>query len=884
MTRLDSLLDTLLNQADRGGQLPLLGGRPHHLAGGLHEAVARAHENRTLDTLRACVDAVSGDEFPSSLSPPVAAVAADRVCERIRALVSSAIAAVWAVRLPLDGRDAWLGMTGAMADTQRWLTQAELVPVLPEPELWPVGAVGAVDAACRQWRERGQDPSWAREWVLSHLSADEPWRVRVPVAFALGAKRVLLPGGQTGQDGFLADLQMWRGRPNSTGLIEASSLALWPFDRSLLEAVQAQWRLSGGVPAVWTLVTAETTPDYCDLVRGDSLGGAVRVGFELLARHERPIFESDVLILAAVSDSDSSRLAPVDGIANKCAAADRSGRVRRVLLAQGTPAHARPTSATGRLEYLYADTVEEAVEHASGIVTELVSYFERLKSSALERGQRQTFLGDRTVSELHVDMDVQVMERRPLRQGPDGPGEAEGREGASRSRADQKRTSDFNEPVTPTHPGEVPRRIRWIDACREFLTSGRLAVLIGASGAGKSHLARMTIFEMASLALAQLREHRVTLDETVIPIGCECCQLAEAFRAATVEAEVGKLSAAALTEWVSSLVAPLGAPQGGPEPASAYVLELLRKSDVRGPRVLVVLDAFDQVGLNDQDAFIKGLRTLQQHACRVLITSRPLVLRSQPWRHEATAYDLAPFSDAQTASFLQNWFKDDEPRRRMRDLLRANPSLRDIAQAPLLLTLMCWASERHPLSSDLTRTQLYDMVVTDMLAFRRVSSGSGTVGSRVSEFAYDEPRGLRLRPFVGKIVFELFDELLRDGVLLVERILDVMKADLKEDGDGPDPLGPTGETLSNLPSGKQVQLLWKELADKGLFAEYVAQRVSGQRVLAAEPAHRSIAEHLAAVGLAGYLKKTPLPAVRATSTSAGRPRPSGRGRARKPGA
>jgi hypothetical protein len=840
MTRLDLLVDVLNNQADRGGQIQSLGGRQDLLAGGLHDAVASARSRHTIDALRSCADAAGSEHFANSLSPEVHPAAAGRVCARIRAAISSAQAAVWAARLPLDGGAAWQGMVRGMAEAERRLTGTELDPGLPEPEVWIAEAATAVDAACQAWRTLDQNPSWAEEWALGLLHADQRWRLRVPVAFALDTVRALLPGAQEKHDGFIAEWSIRRGRPGSRGLIEAPSLALWQLDASLLETIRKQWQLAGAAPAVWTVTSEATTPDRCGLLTGSSLGGAVRVGFELQARHDRPDFESDLLILAAVSESEPTRLTAVDGIANKLAAAERSGRIRRVLLARDTPIDTRPMSGTGRLEALAADTVDEAVEHASGTVMALRRHLARMVAMPDEVGRTLPYTGRRQLTKVNVPMDVLKYEPRLERESRRMDDE-EGRTG--RDRASDKSTRagavDFGEWPYQVAREDVERRLPWSQVWREAGPGGSaIEVVIGASGQGKSQLTRMTVHDIADEGLRRLGQQGTTVDDLDIPVLLQCQALAKA---------VGE--ARDLADAVADAVAgTIGGSSRENQAAFQHVRTRLTASQTdprrtgRG-RVWLVLDAYDQVGSTHLPIMGRCLSLLATWPCRVILTSRPAAYNARSWgrgQDDSSApalrtveYRLAPFSDAQADTFVGLWFADQaDERREMTRLLRESTAVREMSHTPFLLTLLSWTSEdrRQRVSADITRTQLYERVIRQMLSLKRERDGAQ------EGFVRDDERPNKILPWVGLSILRAYDELVRTGTISQERLLDEAVA-AKKILDG------------RVPSEMSADALIDELSDKRILS-----RAADSDVPVYEFAHRSIAEWLTAYGLSLRLK------------------------------
>ncbi len=130
----------------------------------------------------------------------------------------------------------------------------------------------------------------------------------------------------------------------------------------------------------------------------------------------------------------------------------------------------------------------------------------------------------------------------------------------------------------------------------------------------------------------------------------------------------------------------------------------LRQELIERPTILL-LDGLDEVPSAQnhrqqiRDAVVDFTKTYKQ--CRVLVTSRTYAYQKQDWRLPGFAETiLAPFSDSQIRSFVENWYEhisetrgqEIEDARGKAALLQnaifASDRLKGLAKRPLLLTLM----------------------------------------------------------------------------------------------------------------------------------------------------------------------------------------------------
>src|SRR6185437_4632039 len=152
-------------------------------------------------------------------------------------------------------------------------------------------------------------------------------------------------------------------------------------------------------------------------------------------------------------------------------------------------------------------------------------------------------------------------------------------------------------------------------------------------------------------------------------------------------------------------------------------------------------------------------------------------------------------------------------------------ALRWMGKNPFLLTMLCWVAERHGISADITRTELYDLFVPDLLGLPR----NGSVP--------DVQRGKQLVRFLAPIVCTWFVETNYDLAFPSEFLLIEFQK-----GNPPSSLEKANE--------KQAESLIEELVGKRVLVPVDASR-SGYVF-----AHRSMVEYLAACELARLLESS----------------------------
>ncbi|MGB8648002.1 MAG: SUMF1/EgtB/PvdO family nonheme iron enzyme [Anaerolineae bacterium] len=156
---------------------------------------------------------------------------------------------------------------------------------------------------------------------------------------------------------------------------------------------------------------------------------------------------------------------------------------------------------------------------------------------------------------------------------------------------------------------------------------------------------------------------------------------------------------------------------GGLQTAMLTEFAPLLQAELRGAGGLLLLDGLDEVPEANQ-CRVQIKQAVEDFAkafpkCRILVTSRTYAYQKQDWRltgFEAT--ELAPFSDGQIRRFVENWYLHTASLRKqntqdaqgkavlLKNAIFSNPRLRELAERPLLLTLMAslhaWRSGSLP--------------------------------------------------------------------------------------------------------------------------------------------------------------------------------------------
>ncbi len=614
-----------------------------------------------------------------------------------------------------------------------------------------------------------------------------------------------------------------------------------------------------------------TFPDGCDVqwaiegdvadVDGASAQAALQGALTLLC--DGRLYDTGCALSATVDAAGN--LGHVDGIVGEHGAAGpkllaaKQAHLTRVVISPQDFAALLPQARESLqnepfpLEVVSAETMAQALEFASGLATGLRKYFELVMALSDREETLPAYMGGRTHTALYVEPDVLKWERKAVEEwekGRRGEGEREqaGIPSRERERAGERErmaaeAQDIGEDALyGERVRETERREKW-EKEREQLEKGHMkrVVMLGPPGQGKSLLAQMEARRLAETALNSLTTQKSGVDGVPLPIVVRLDALTQSVssqprseaewrlngtpsrlhRDSVPDYELRRALANALRE------------MGCPEVVSDYLTKHAHEE-----RVWLFLDALDEASSEATlTTFWTALKE-EKWQCRVVITSRPYGYKGLPF--DVTEYRLAPFSPDQARKFVDGRFEDDAPpKARMGDLLTRSPSVQQISQSPFLLTLLCWVVERHDVPDDITRTQLYDRMILDVLGLP--PNGAGGV---------DEERAKRWLPVLPDIAFTWFrDYNAGRRPIPSDQLIDL----IAEHQQRPVPLDDeTGQPmrvseLKNLTPAQQADYLLDELKRKRLLVP-----ATDQPATYVVP-HRSILEYLTARALAHHL-------------------------------
>ena len=231
----------------------------------------------------------------------------------------------------------------------------------------------------------------------------------------------------------------------------------------------------------------------------------------------------------------------------------------------------------------------------------------------------------------------------------------------------------------------------------EILAEQRLAVVIGDPGSGKTALINQLAWSL--LAAGQQQVLPANLQGRIpLRIILRRVQIPKAAK----QGQAKWLWQALETEIREALDNSQQAGQHAPA-----VLASLQKKLLQPPGGLILLDGLDEVPEADQRRrhllqAIEDLAASVPEHNRFVVTARPYAYTDPRWRLNAfTPFFLTPFDQEQRAQFINSWYaaarnrfyglRDSDVQQRIPDLLdrvENQPHLRELAERPLLLTLI----------------------------------------------------------------------------------------------------------------------------------------------------------------------------------------------------
>ncbi|GIU73097.1 MAG: hypothetical protein KatS3mg004_0184 [Bryobacteraceae bacterium] len=722
---------------------------------------------------------------------------ADRLHRNACALVATTLASAYARQSPLTRE--------SVAGAEKWAQRAakllgggaedSLPSSLAEGLSWtnPPSARDLLEQIYARLAEAGWKVTAARRWSLYWLGCDHgERRLQVPVACVVNGQ------------GHLGDLHLEWLADQPRVLVEHPEMALWPIEPSFLETLE-QAHLAAGGAVVWRFAFRQPEQLGRIPLRGNSAGGAAAVGFRLLAQGDP--YDAGCVIVSGLTLTDC--LQAVGDEQAKLQAAARAG-LKRAVVAPGTTLDqaAQESLVSSGLQIQSKPNVAEACRFASDLPRWLIAYFEQVAGQA--DAAAPPYLAGRKPSELYVEPDVLVGVRRAKVRRP----------GAETAPAAEESSGPRYLPDTVLEVGEQypygfeveqsEERRSWEQARRRLADTDRAAVVLGPPGQGKTQLVRMTARALALEAKAALIEQRESFDRVELPVVVRCQELA------------GLSSEQELERGLEQLLADKGVDRQ----TASYVAGQWKQS-----RCWLFLDGLDEVA--DPAQLQELWQVLARGECRVVLTSRPYAYRGGlPFRR--VEYRLAPLTGKQWRELIGRWYRDDANRAAsLLQQIGTSAALEQMAQNPLLVTFVCWVAERHSVTAEMSRSQLYDRIVRDLLAVDR----QGT---------QDLSRAEALLPLVREIAWQWFEQSQGRRALTHERLRGwITKSDHR-----PLPKGLMVKEVATLAPAQQADAIIEELSrEKRLLAAF-----EHGGYLAYIFPHRSILEYLAAAELVKKLE------------------------------
>jgi HEAT repeat protein len=580
---------------------------------------------------------------------------------------------------------------------EEWLCAFAELPVASHPYLSELGRCVAEDLPDRVERIVALLPNskrflfrlYLRHFLGDLLAADflKPAHT-VTVYFPTYDKDDREKGGR------IYALDLFRFDANPRGLHDGPESFFIPVADDWLKVIESahkRYEFPGAV--VWNIrnVFAQNPNANVRTVSGPSHTLAACVGFRALA--EDKSVDAGCLMSAMFNeggwDQQNPALKMVGGEEPKAKAVCQWAHFTRFLIAGDS------VFESGRPEFLEIGgrklplgrpkTLDDAFNEATGLTTAMFEYLKHAVGllDALTPKYFDTSNGTRrTLSEMYIEPEVykdDVKLEGPAM--PDGP---------------DKRMAKVQYEL-PTEEAELlryfreqlqNRRYAWKDEWQKV----RHGVIIGYPGDGKSVLARKLVHDVAKESMTLLTTGAKATTQISVPIFIRLQDVGET-----------KSLEAALRRRLPSTTSP------------ALMDYLVNDKDkfLESELAWVVLDGLDEVD-EKHDADVKReLTRLAQGKCRVLLTSRPYRYRRAdlPFS-QLSEFKLAPLTEVQQRTFMEDWFHDPKRRQALEVLKRNNPSVAEMMRNALLLSLICSVAETKNLDPKTTRrSDVYRAVV-----------------------------------------------------------------------------------------------------------------------------------------------------------------------------
>ena len=158
-------------------------------------------------------------------------------------------------------------------------------------------------------------------------------------------------------------------------------------------------------------------------------------------------------------------------------------------------------------------------------------------------------------------------------------------------------------------------------------------------------------------------------------------------------------------------------------PKNYPAIDTLLKDKLENGKCYLLLDALDEVPKQNRTRLAEKLnRFARNYNCPMICTSR-IVGYGGAFLSEAKEVEIVPFTQKQTAAYIQTWFKnaagyledDSVSAEGLIEELRHKPQIGGLAQNPLLLSLLCSLYQVKGLTLPARRTQVYGKAVDYML-------------------------------------------------------------------------------------------------------------------------------------------------------------------------